>query len=420
MKKVLVIIAALLNVASVWGQNRVYWVHGLNDNDSTWITYKTELVPLENRGSSLKWYSRNSLRTAASSLNSRINREMSLSGKAIVFGHSAGGLVARQAAQKNTKIRAVITAGTPNNGAGIVTSLKNQSFNNVADRAIGKINISTIMGDEAVAATFLPGVITSICSVYQSISKVVNEVLLALAYDKIEETKNDFSSLAAVKDMNPNLAENDFLQNLNSSAPRVPIINLYGNEDDNRLVRIAGTALHKEENDSPSNTTDACYDETVFPFYNSALTTCTMLEVLHSTASSLLNILGTYIPVYRGASTLHSSASSSWADTKRYIQFDVHNEWDEIIGAVHTDSIENWHRFLWWTWCDVEYVTVYEDSDGFIPNKSSMMDESKGPNTKNHEIPGVNHLEMNSHSSMRDMLDDILSKGVYGEVFSYN
>lgn len=81
------------------------------------------------------------------------------------------------------------------------------------------------------------------------------------------------------------------------------------------------------------------------------------------------------------------------------------------------DRIENWHKFLWWSWCDVEYVTVYENSDGFIPNKSSKM---TGSNVTNIEVKGVNHLEMNSHPSMRERLGQILSTNAYGSDFNYN
>lgn len=68
----------------------------------------------------------------------------------------------------------------------------------------------------------------------------------------------------------------------------------------------------------------------------------------------------------------------------------------------------------------MKYVTVYEDSDGFIPKKRSMMDESKGPNTRNYELKGVNHLEMNSHPLMRRRLIEILSDGLYGQKFKYS
>lgn len=61
---------------------------------------------------------------------------------------------------------------------------------------------------------------------------------------------------------------------------------------------------------------------------------------------------------------------------------------------------------------------VYENSDGFIPNKSSIMDKHRGPNTINIEVKGVNHLEMNSHSKMRKALDNILNHDSNGTVFN--
>ena len=65
----------------------------------------------------------------------------------------------------------------------------------------------------------------------------------------------------------------------------------------------------------------------------------------------------------------------------------------------------------------MKYVTVYEDSDGFIPKKRSMM---SGTNILNVELPGVNHLEMNSHHLMRQTLFGILRDGMYGDSFNYN
>jgi len=127
-------------------------------------------------------------------------------------------------------------------------------------------------------------------------------------------------------------------------------------------------------------------------------------------------VLGIFCPHYLAASALNFTAAASWTDTRRFIQYDVHNEWDSMIGAVHTDRIEKWHKILWVKWCDVSYVTVYEDSDGFIPNNSSKM---TGSNVTNIEVKGVNHLEMNSHPSMRQRLNEIL-KGSRGNAFNYN
>lgn len=191
-------------------------------------------------------------------------------------------------------------------------------------------------------------------------------------------------------------------------------VRVHGNEDDNRLVRIAGTALHKYENDT--NTTDNCYDESAFQYYNAALNTSSTFEILHYAAGTTTAVLGIFCPYYLASSALNFSAAASWTDTRRFIQYDAHNEWDSMIGAVHTDRIEKWHKILWVKWCDVSYVTVYENSDGFIPNNSSKM---TGSNVTNIEVKGVNHLEMNSHPSMRRLLQDITNNGTRGRDFSY-
>lgn len=393
--------------------NKVYWVHGFGDDQYTWNTYKNALIPSKNQGTSIDWSSYSSLSVASNSLNTKINNEVSSSKKAIVFGHSAGGLVARNAAKSNSKIRAVITAGTPNQGAGIVTTLKNKSLNNVAKKAISKVQANLIFGSQAVGS-LLPGVGNALASLISTSFGLAGEVGKALADDAIEDLKADYSTRAA-DDMNPDLSQNAFLKNLNSSASSKPIINIYGNEDDNRLVRIAGTALHKAENDT--NTTDNCYDETAFQYYNTALNTSTTFEVLHYAAGTTTAVLGIYCPYYFAASALNFTAAASWTDTRRFIQYDVHNEWDSMIGAVHTDRIEKWHKILWVKWCDVSYVTVYEDSDGFIPNNSSKM---TGSNVTNIEVKGVNHLEMNSHPDMRARLRQILNTTTYGTDFNYN
>ena len=227
--------------------------------------------------------------------------------------------------------------------------------------------------------------------------------------------KKKYAKYAAIKDMNPDLQSNRFLKSLNAESPQIPIINLYGNEDDCRLVRLAGTYEHKKENDSPQNISDACYDETLFSCYNSVLATCIVFEVWHYATGTAMALAGALDPCYLAASAVHYSAADKWTEAHRFVQYDVHNEWDRIIGATHVEKVENWHKFLWWSWCDVEYVTVSEANDGFIPNKCSIMDGSGL--IINREIKGVNHLEMNSHKGMRQNLVQIFT-GAYGKDFN--
>lgn len=298
MKKIIIssimILSAFSFASGQTNTNKVYWVHGFGDNKYTWDTYKNALIPYNNQGTSIWWTFDSSLGVAADMLNTQINNEVSSSKKAIVFGHSAGGLVARKAAQSNSKIRAIITAGTPNQGAGIVTTLKNRSLNNVARKAVSKVQTNLILGSQAVGS-LLPGVGNALVSLIGISSGLAGEVGKALAEDAVEDVKTSYSKVAA-EDMNPDLSRNTFLRNLNASTSSTPIINIYGNEDDNRLVRIAGTALHKGENDT--NTTDNCYDETAFPIYNWALGFISGFEVLHYAAGTTTAVLGIFCPYY--------------------------------------------------------------------------------------------------------------------------
>ena len=46
------------------------------------------------------------------------------------------------------------------------------------------------------------------------------------------------------------------------------------------------------------------------------------------------------------------------------------------------------------------------------------MDKHHGPYTKNIEVKGVNHLEMNSHPDMRFKLNEILNTSIYDKAFN--
>lgn len=200
--------------------NKVYWVHGFGDNSTTWDTYKEALIPTANQGTSIKWNSSSSLNVAAQTLNTEIYTEVAATKKAIVFGHSAGGLVARKAAQSNSRIRAIITAGTPNQGAGIVTSLKKQSLNNVAKTAISKFENSMAQGNQA-RIPLLPGIGNPIASLINQFLHFAARIGESLADNAIEDVKK-LGSMAAANDMNPDISTNAFLRNLNSTASSNP------------------------------------------------------------------------------------------------------------------------------------------------------------------------------------------------------
>lgn len=120
---------------------------------------------------------------------------------------------------------------------------------------------------------------------------------------------------------------------------------------------------------------------------------------------------------------MNFNAASKWASVRRFIEYDVHNDWSQIIGAVHYEKKTYTTGFLWWKKKHTKYVPVYENHDGFIPNKSSMMEASMGVNIRNREVKGVNHMEMSSHPDMRALFSDILNNSKqngYEEAFDIN
>lgn len=155
------------------------------------------------------------------------------------------------------------------------------------------------------------------------------------------------------------------------------------------------------------------------PTYNTLKTTGNTLQAIHYSVGTAIALGAIWAPYLWAASALNFTAGALWTDTTRYIQYDVHNEWDDIIGASHYETRYQYHQFLWWRWTTSYSVKIYENSDGFIPNKSSKM---SGANVRNIELQGVNHLEMNSHKEMRNRLNSILNsqEGVnkYGKVFN--
>ena len=398
--------------------NKVYWVHGLNDNNRfNWYVYEQALVAVRNQGTSIQWSSKYSLRSASDNLNYYIGEEVSYNKKAIVFGHSAGGLVARNAAlMPDSKIRAVITAGTPNKGAGIVASIKSGKITNVVDKAMNMVKANLIISTNAIALIF-PGISTSLLASINLVELGLTRNVHVEVQNIIKEILKDYSS-PAVDDMDPSDRNNAFLKNLNDTSPTIPIINIYGNEDANRFVRLIGSALNKTKIDNYHDTTDKTYDEAKFPFYNGIVTGLAVIEGLHYGTGVAMSGLGFLNPWFWAPAGLNFAAAASWTVTRRYIQYDIHNDWDSIIGATHIDRVENWHRFLWWKWCDVKYVTVYENSDGLVPNKSSIMDQKQGPYTRNIEVRGVNHLEMCRHPNMKLKLNEILNGKIYDEAFN--
>ena len=408
-KKLIFAFSLILMAMSAQAQKNVYWIHGFNDSSDFWERYRITITP-DNKGEKIQWNGDFSLQENAVNVDWKIKSEGR--SPSILIGHSAGGLVSRSVQQLNSNVKGVITVGTPNRGAGVADALKNNSLNNVAEDAINRVEDALDVGSQATAMS----VTSFITPVSRLVAKLMSEGIIdvngiadlgqSLANDFIEGLKEYFLKFSATSDM---LSSSSYLKNINSSKVSVPIINIYGNENEKRLVRIASSAYYKNSAVSLSNMNDLLYDDRFNDIYKGVLGVFTALESIHYTRGTLDALLGIFYPPSFSASAMNFYAASKWASVKRFVEYDVHNDWSEIIGAVHYEKKTYTTGILWWKKKHTKYVPVYEKHDGFIPNKSSMMDASMGVNILNREVKGVNHMEMSSHPDMRALFENILN-----------
>lgn len=424
MKKIFFLIIILIYSVSLSAQNKVFWIHGLNDSSYSWIRYKNMMCPTENQGNNIDWDSDKPIDTISVQLNKQINKEISIN-YAILFGHSTGGNIARSASFNNSRIRAIITAGAPNNGAPIVNSIKEGKVEDLYNKCISKIK-----GAANTSAHAFGAAIFSIPPVY---TPVTMDLVSKAVEKKVRKFLPSEFSIDSLKKMLTKSAEDlhtesKYIKDLNSRKSNIPIINIYGNEEEKRFLRLAGSLSNLDKISNPNDTSETVYDESLFETYNEVIANLSEVENKHRNAANILTGVGVILnPALLLSIGEIRKAANEWGEIKRYVEYDLDNDWSTLIGAVHYE--ERSYTTGTWFWKKTHYyqVPIYENSDGFIPNKCSIMLPKSGENIINIEAVGVNHLEMNRHPVMEQLIRDILHTGEktdnkYEKVFnpSYN
>ena len=412
-KIILVCLAALLSYVSLNAQKKVYWIHGYNDNHEVWQRYRSILTDSSHRGAEIDWYASDSLTVSAQDVASTI------SSPAILIGHSAGGLVARKAVEYNSRIRAIITAGSPNKGAGIVSSVKNKSYRNIIGEASLKIQSCVSSSLAALASIIFPA--TSISSVIEPLRILVLSMIdigvNCWISQKLNDIEDDYTSDPSFQDMDP---KGPFITGLNDNPNTVPIVSIYGAEDKWPLIRMWGSGENLDSLQSMTNTADNGYDTSKMGVWNGCISTCKYMEWGHGILGVGLAALSFWYPRFLSPAAYNATTALSWSNLARYLEYDIHNEYSEIIGAMHYETKTYTTGILWWKKKHTKTVPVYESHDGLIANKHSMMDSSGGAYVKNVEVKGVNHLEMGANATVRSLLNTILSgnNNEYPKTFS--
>lgn len=408
---------------TLWAQDssqdkEVLLIHGLNSSASFWNTFVNDL---EDEG--YEWYApsyNSSHSNGASGIASDIFNTYFPMDNGVLVGHSAGGLIARSIMRSHQDdVLGVITVGTPNYGAGIISSMQDASYISFIDDIVNQAeNTLTTTYESFFQVTWpLLSFIKPILDIlyYEKVS-YFNQLIETGVYPALMEYIDEtYLQLQLVEDMEPS---SSYLTNLNSSL-RTPLHTIAGAEDPWQLYRLMGTAI--DGNDM------------------SLIQNGGALRQLQSFIISMINI---HNCVYDGSKWVAflmpwvwitresvNTSRRNWEDLQRLLEVDIHTRWAEQIGAYHfeervvtvpiyetsinpggedpgTGSGGNGNQEVIGEVGgiigyreEVRTVKINDDHDGLIGTASALW-ETPAAGVKTHIVQGVNHLEMGTHDLM--------------------
>lgn len=440
-KYILLCLSVLAIVSSVYGQKKVVWLHGLQGDQtpSTWDMYQTHFT--STNGQVVKYASVfNSVKSAAASLtNEKINPSNQ---DIILVGHSMGGLVSRSMLPNNSKIKGIISAGSPNQGSSLIANAINGKVFNVFETGISK---SSVAIDKSLAAAVFcaPPVSTISAPVAVGLNAFKNTALVGLAVAKsvIGDAISIYSTITpCTQDLLPS---SSYVKESQSQYINVPYLNIYGAEDYWQVVRIAGSFLNMDKVKKVENI-DVSYDESCFPTMYSALSITSQIQTAHNDVYQALVYPAIVMPWIWATRELVLSARHDWDGVYRYLETDMHNNFASMVGAnayeLRSYCVEEWveddnlplienapAKIIspnqpttghWERVCHTSYVPVTLEHDGILTSKAVIVPESKGVKIMNVRVPHVNHQEMGNQIEMRKIFEKAYNSDQYGQIFN--
>ncbi|MDD3079975.1 MAG: hypothetical protein PHH37_12865 [Paludibacter sp.] len=272
-------LVVLLIAITTNAQKKVVWLHGLQGDQtpSTWDMYKAYFTP--SNGEVVKYTSIfNSIKSAANALtNTKINPANQ---DLILVGHSMGGLVSRSILQNNTKVKGIISAGSPNQGSQLIANAMSGKVFNVFETGINKS--SKAIDKSLTAAVFCAppvSIIAAPIALRILIFKNVALIGLGVVKSGLQEAITIYSTITpCTQDL---LSNSTYIKESQNQYINVPYINIYGAEDYWQVVRIAGSFLNMDKVKKMENV-DKSYDETYFPTMRSALSIINLIQIAHN------------------------------------------------------------------------------------------------------------------------------------------
>lgn len=426
---------------------KVFWLHGLNEDNMFFDDMRFYLTPANGTCLQYDAGTTQGIEDIAASLTQVINED------AILVGHSAGGLIARSILKQNNHVKGIITVGTPNNGAGIINSMNDGSYQLLIDNINSHIDKVLIDANNVVRylsysiLTFLIRDLNELLlrSGIILYLPMLKDVIVTKLSEELDKWNNSLLQQKLVTDMAPN---SQYITNINNYKTSVPVYSVYGNESPGQFYRLLGTYLNLDNiKGSRSNNTYDDYltnsDGLVTKIFSQITYAISMIDFTIRTYDKWYLILA---PNIKAAMKELNSVKYDLEKLYKYLAYYINTDWAEVLGAYQIKSV-TYRRPIYDNMISIggdlnpgigsgngnmadppethsdnmdkgtligytehtEYFRVNEPHDGIVGRNHVLIDFNGAPKDT-ASVDGVNHLEMGVHKDMRTLLKQLIKK----------
>jgi hypothetical protein len=420
MKK-LMISCLLLICTGIISATKYIWLHGLEGEKgaNTWDIYKSCLS--QGNGYVFEYASNNSIKGIASNVYNNQIKPVLGSDKIILVGHSMGGLVARSIQQLCPEVNGIITAGTAHSGS---TAVKNILTGKTVDYISNTIKIAGNAIDGSLWSGIFCGfpVTTLAAPLILPVSAfkdgVVNSTLTTMKLVSVIGSNIYALSHQCIYDMLPN---SNYMNEINSKVMNVPLVNIYGAEDNWQVIRALGSLARVSDVKNPANL-DKSYDLEYVTKIKSGMAYVNQIQNVHNLVYSALAAPAVFLPWIWLTRELVLKARFEWDALYWYLENGLHADLASNLGAyeyrLQSYCLPTGYDLKQLS-CTSKYLPYVLENDGILAKKDALAGpQLSSVGVYNVRVPGVNHQEMGNHIEMRKTFENIIRYKYYGENFA--
>lgn len=390
----------LVSLLTLGQSRRVDWIHGLGGNANSWQNVATNTGRQITGGTRASYTTGNGIPAFASDVQA-----VAGGANTIAISHSLGGTATRQVDINNpSEWSSVITVGSPLRGAQIAVSTQNGVAQNFVSTGVTELLRGPSVGSVSFTILGPLGILIRAASVWGTLysNNIAGAIVNAI-------TSNLSLTPTTAADLNP---AGSYMQNLSGQGTGTPKIQIWGNEVDPVLWRVAGTFASQGDAWGVNLSNDAA------GLYHTAA------DIEYAASWVFIVLHGYYNhrghQWMAGANWIRHTSNPAWQNVIGAASFQTQQvqvlEYDLACGeAIHdtpcpsgTPNCPTDAHCYSWVWREMQVYTVHP-TDGVVPANSQRND---GGAWRGYirEAPGVNHMEMLEWGTMQPTLDFVFNR----------